>query len=193
MFSSDKSYFSAVATEVDRARGGRKAATRLRRIFLCLGYVFFCTLLAIGFGGCGQFVENQFKTRAVYDAPTSGFRIIIDASGSIPPSADITTNGVWKAVVTPLSSTTAKVVTIHSISNTSAAFAVDSQPAVTVTWGSSSSKLSFGQALVVAGYTSLSDADVAEAAKAIEGAACGSKATLMSGQTKSLTVVEVKF
>jgi hypothetical protein len=135
MFSSDKSYFSAVAAEVDRARGGRKAATRLRRIFLCLGYVFFCTLLAIGFGGCGQFVENQFKTRAVYDAPTSGFRIIIDASGSIPPGADITTNGVWKAVVTPLGSTTAKVVTIHSISKTSAAFAVDSQPAATVHLG----------------------------------------------------------
>jgi hypothetical protein len=55
------------------------------------GYVFFCTLLAIGFGGCGQFVENQFKTKAVYDAPTSGFRIVIDASGSIPPGADITT------------------------------------------------------------------------------------------------------
>jgi hypothetical protein len=84
-------------------------------------------------------------------------------------------------------------VTIHSISKTSAAFAIDSQPAVTVTWGSSSSKLSFRQALVAAGYTSLSDADVADAAKAIEGAACGSKATLMSGQTKSLTVVEVKF
>jgi len=169
MFSSDKSYFSAVAAEVD------------------LGYVFFCTLLAIGFGGCGQFAENQFKTKAVYDARTSGFRIVIDASGSIPPGADIATNGVWKAVVTPLGSTTAKVVTINSISNTSAAFAVDSQPTVTVTWGSSS------QALVPAGYTSLSDADVAEAAKAIEGAACGSKATLMSGQTKSLTVVEVKF
>ena len=193
MFSSDKSYFSAVAAEVDLARGGGKAATRLRRIFLCLGYVFFCTLLAIGFGGCGQFAENQFKTRAVYDAPTSGFRIIIDASGSIPPGADIATNGAWKAMVTPLGSTTAKVVTIHSISKTSAAFAVDSQPAVTVTWGSSSSKLSFRQTLVAAGYTSLSDADVAEAAKAIEGAAFGSKATLMSGQTKSLTVVEVTF
>jgi hypothetical protein len=101
MFSSDKSYFYAVAAEVDLAHDGRKAATRLRRIFLWLGYVFICTLLAIGFGGCGQFAENQFKTKAVYDAPTSGFRIVIDASGSIPLGADIATNGVWKAVVTP--------------------------------------------------------------------------------------------
>jgi hypothetical protein len=69
MFSSDKSYFYAVAAEVDLAHDGRKAATRLRRIFLWLGYVFICTLLAIGFGGCGQFAENQFKTKAVYDAP----------------------------------------------------------------------------------------------------------------------------
>jgi hypothetical protein len=53
MFSSDKSYFSAVAAEVDLAHDGRKAATRLRRIFLWLGYVFICTLLTIGFGGCG--------------------------------------------------------------------------------------------------------------------------------------------
>ena len=167
MFSSDKSYFSAVGAEVDLARSGRKAATRLRKIFLRLGYVFFCTFLTIGFGGCDQFVEIQFETKAVYDAPTSGFRIVIDASGSIPPGADIATDGVWKAVVTPLGSTTAKLVTIHSISNTSAMFAVHSQPAVTVTWGSSSSNLSFRQTLVAAGYTNLSDADVAEAAKAI--------------------------
>jgi hypothetical protein len=193
MFSSNKSYFSAVGTEVDLARSGRKAATRLRKIFLRLGYVFFCALLTIGFGDCDQFVENQFETKAAYDAPTSGFRIVIDASGSIPPGADIATNGVRKTVVTPFGSTTAKVVTIHSISNTLATFAVDSQPAVTVTWGSSSSKLSFRQTLVAAGYTSLSDADVAEAAKAIEGAARGPKATLMSGQTKSLTVVDVKL
>lgn len=184
---------SSFPIKADRKSCKLEGVTCPGQNFFHFGTVVLMALLAISLGGCNQFLPKPFATRATYDAPKSGFRIVIDASGVIAPGADVTDDGVWTAEVSPIGSTNAKTVNIQSAPNTSATVVVDAQDSMSVDWSSRNSESFFRQVLELAGYTNLSDAEIGEAVRAIECAKSGPKATLLPGQTTSLTAVEVNY
>ena len=143
--------------------------------------------------GCDQFVPHKFVTQATYEAPQSEFRIAIDASGVIEAGADAANGGIWKATVHSLGNMRVQSVAVYMVSESSAAFVVDSQDPVPVPWDFRSASTSFRQSLEAAGYTDLSDAELDEVVKAIECARSGPKCTLLPGQTTQLKAVEVSF
>jgi hypothetical protein len=158
----------------------------------CLLSILMFAMIA-AFSGCSQLYGSNFSTGATYHAPTSGFQITISGEGFVPPGADVADKSEWEAVVTPLGSSAGKVITIRAQPDVPVRCIVDSQPAVDLPGGSMVSSGSLRRTLESAGYTNLSEAEIEEAARAIDGVAGGPKVMLLPGQTKSLTVVEATY
>jgi hypothetical protein len=129
--------------------------------------------------------DRPFTTLATYDAPKSGFRLVVDATGIVPPDEDLATGVPAVAIVCPKSSAA------HALR-------IDvSGPKATVTDGAKTTVIpwnapAFTRALIDAGY-SIDAAEIDESLGAVEGVSEGPKATRMPGQTRALAVVNVDF
>ncbi|HEX4517698.1 MAG TPA: hypothetical protein VGH87_16955 [Polyangiaceae bacterium] len=134
---------------------------------------------------CGR-GDRPFTTLATYDAPKSGFRLVVDATGVVPPGEDLT----------PLGVPTVAVFCPKSVGH---ALRVDvAGPHATLTDGAKSSAMPWTAAeltrvLGAAGYAAIDHAEIEEALASINGVSWGPKGTRMPGQTHALGVVKIDF
>src|SRR5512142_1425064 len=142
--------------------------------------LLFLTLLLVA---CRR--DRPFTTLATYDAPKSGFRLIVDATGIVPPDEDLAPGVPTVAIVCPKSSAG------HPLRvdvNGRTAIVTDGAKSTPVAWNAPALR----RALVDAGYAP-DAAEIDESLGAIEGVSYGPKGTRMPGQTRALAVVKVDF
>ncbi len=131
--------------------------------------------------------DRPFTTLAIYDAPKSGFRVFVDATGTVPAGEDLMPVGVPTVAIFCPKSTAGHALRVD-VSN----------PHATVTDGSKSSPIRWRtaeltRALDDAGYTAIDHAEIEEALAAVNGVSWGPKGTRMPGQTHHLDVVNIDF
>jgi hypothetical protein len=137
---------------------------------------------------------RSYATRATYDAPKSGFRMIVDAVGSVPPGEDLGA-GISTVLVCPRGAPSARELRIDLSSASTAPRSVVAHDGTTSTplaWDFKASTASLTRALAGVGFTP-DAAEVEEAVRTIEGVGEGPKGTPMPGQTHALTVVTIDF
>lgn len=129
--------------------------------------------------------DRPWTTIATYDAPKSGFRLVVDASGVVPSGEDVMPVGVpTVAVVCPKSAGHALRVDVGG----SRATVTDGASSSSIKWTVTELEREIG----LAGYTT-DHAEIEEAIASIDGVSLGPKGTRMPGQTHHLDVVKVDF
>lgn len=131
--------------------------------------------------------DRPWTTLATYDAPKSGLRIVVDASGVVPPGEDLMPVGVpTVAIICPKAAGHALRVDVGG----SRATVTDGAAASTgIKWTAKDLEREIG----AAGYASVDHAEIEEAIDSINGVSWGPKGTRMPGQTHHLGVVKVDF
>jgi hypothetical protein len=147
--------------------------------------------LVMALASCAR--SRSFETRATYDAPKTGFRMIVDATGTVPPNEDLGA-GFSTVLVCPraASARELRIDLPPYAPATRSVVAHDGATATTLPWDWKTAAASLTRALASVGYTP-DAAEVEEAVGVIDGVGEGPKATTMPGQTKTLTVVGVDF
>lgn len=131
--------------------------------------------------------DAPFTTLATYDAPKSGFTVVVDAHGVVPADEDLMPVGVPTVAIVCPRTTAGHALRIDV-----------NAPGATVTDGTTSSSIRWKvpdleHALAGAGYLTIDHAEIEETLDVINGVSYGRKGTHMPGQTHHLAVVKVDF
>jgi hypothetical protein len=132
-----------------------------------------------------------FSTTATYDVPALGFRAVVAAHGTVAPGADISEDGVLRAVLLRLGGTTNPVVTLQTTNLPTArtiTYTIGTNAPLTLPWGSIDSIPSLQTVLNQAGFTNPMPAAVEESRNAIEGTSYGPKGTMIGSGTHVVAV-----
>ena len=130
--------------------------------------------------------DRPWTTLATYDAPKSGVRVVVDASGVVPANEDLMPVGVpTVAILCPTSAGHALRVDVSGARAT----VTDGATSSGIKWTAKDLEREIG----AAGYATVDHAEVEEAIDAINGVSWGPKGTRMPGQTHHLGVVKVDF
>jgi hypothetical protein len=143
--------------------------------------------------GCNTTLTGYpFETRAVYQAPHSGFRAEVIGSGRVAAGADLSDSGIGVARFCPASGSGARAATLQLRSGSGfvdweIAGAPGSRGLAAWDWKHSTSSLE--ACLKEAGYPSLDAAELEETVHAIDGVVAGPKGAVQPTQTRSIVVV----
>ncbi len=152
----------------------------------------YIVLVLLLVSGCRS-RDRPFRTYAVYNAPLSGYRLIVFSSGEVRANEDLTGDAQGSAVLCPTSgSARALKVDFGSISSPIGHYEIAGGASGTFVWDDVRGRKELERVLVAAGYPIVAG-DVTESIRVIGGAMEGPKATLVKGQTKSLDVMRVEF
>jgi hypothetical protein len=150
----------------------------------------------LSFGCNSTLTGYPFETRAVYEAPHSGFRVEVIGSGRVAAGADLSNSGIGVARICPASRSGAFAATLQLRSGSGfvdweIAGAPSSSGVAAWDWKDSTS--SFEACLKKAGYPSLDAAELEETVHAIDGVLAGPKATRVATQTRSIVVISTRI
>lgn len=148
--------------------------------------------------GCGD-RGYTFKSAATYDVPRLGFRMTVEATGTVPSGADLSEDGTFTAVLSRLpeagrpfaflSGSQTNLTCRFEKGPTSGSAAASGQA---FPWSSMDAAGSLASILRAAGFTnSVSEPDaLEEAATTLFGPALGPKSTIIAG-TSNIIVIKV--
>jgi hypothetical protein len=150
-------------------------------------------LAPLALGSCNTTATGYpFHSRAVYEAPHSGFRVEVLASGSVAAGADLSSSGSGSARFCPLSGSTAVALTLElkaGAGRVSVELAGTPPAKSTAPWSARDASATLATELGRAGYRHLDRSELEESARAIDGVMAGPKGTLLRGQTRALGVL----
>jgi hypothetical protein len=151
-------------------------------------------LAALAVAGCNTTATGYpFNSRAVYEAPRSGFRFEVLAAGKVAPGADLSDTGSGSVRFCPLPGSSGAALTFALVT---ARGRVDVELAgakTSAAWGSTSSTATLRSELARAGYAPLDAAELEESARAIDGVLSGPKGTVLHGQSRALGVLSTRL
>jgi hypothetical protein len=154
-------------------------------------------LLAAGVLALGCDAGNPFVTAATYEAPVSGFRVHLRATGVVPAGADLADSSTGTVRICPVGAAPGAraPITVRFASPRDATFSIDratvgSAAPATGAWHWSAAELT--ALLAAAGYAEVSPDEARETIRVL-GAVSGPKALVLTGQTTVLTVVATEY
>ncbi len=134
-------------------------------------------------GGCLD-RGYTFATTATYDVPALGFRVEIEASGTVSPGHDLSMDGTVQGVVTRMGIPEKPLVTFQTLGSQANGatdqvirFVAGTNRPIEQPWGGTYSADSLNRMLQSGGFTNVMPAAMEEAKNAIEGAGLGPKST----------------
>ena len=138
---------------------------------------------------------EHFSTTAIYDAPRSGFRVIVHSSGAVAPNQDLATSTSSVAIVCPTKKVGHPVQLDLSPTNaTPRTVSVnDEGKTATLGWDPATRETTMARVLQDAAYPTPDARELAEVGDTIDGVALGPKGTRIAGQTHELVVTSVVF
>lgn len=135
----------------------------------------------------------RFQTTAVYEAPATGYRLEIEAAGSVEAGDDLSERSEGTARISPLGEADRIPLRLtFSESDTLTVQFGDRSPETSTRFRRDRDS-TLHSLLVRAGYERVDAAEVRESARAIDGALAGPKGTTMEGQSEALRVIRVSL
>jgi len=148
----------------------------------------------LALAGCNTTATGYpFHSRAVYEAPRSGFRFEVLASGKVAAGADLSDAGSGSVRFCPLPGTRGAALTFELVTGRSHAEVELGGSKSTAAWGSKSSATTLRTELARAGYAHLDGAELEESARVIDGVLSGPKGTVLHGQSRALGVLSTRL
>src|SRR6185503_13544927 len=160
---------------------------RVSKLAACVVLLASCNTTASGY---------PFSSRAVYEAPRSGFRVEVVASGRVDAGHDTSTSGTGFARLCPSPASPSPSITLTlGHGSGSVAWEIAGTPVATGTaaWDSKSSLKSLEGLLLRAGYGPPDRAELDEMVRAIDGVLLGPKGTTIGGQSRAIGVVSTRL
>lgn len=156
------------------------------------------TAVSIILSGCGlanPWGDRLFETVAVYEAPKSGYRLEVIATGTIKDGADVCDGACeGEAKIVPKEQSAAKRAVRLTIRNYDIVQTmVDELEQGGVKGADAEESKKISNLLLKAGYKQLAPDEIDETVRAIRGAVAGPKGTMMQGQTRHLAVIDIDF
>lgn len=148
----------------------------------------FVLLLA----GCDTTLTGYpFQIEAVYRAPRSDFKVMINTEGRVPAGSD--TSDSYKGVVSVQPYTkNSKKVTLQFNDHEETVYAIGASDTIVEQWGFRIRLDTLRKILLQAGYGDLDENELEETIRVIGGAFSGPKGVILKGQSKYLEVISVE-
>jgi len=154
--------------------------------------VFTGVFLILGVCGCG--FERPLQSEATYQAPKTGYEIMIRATGVVPAGADIVDVPSGSVEIRPFANLKGKKrITLMVKNEKHVIYHYDDGNPSAMEWDFRTRNAVYADLLIRAGYERPDADEVKESLEVMYGVMYGPKSTRLKGQTKFLQVIEVKL
>jgi len=158
-------------------------------IFLMIVLSLFVLML---YGSRTTLTGYNFKINAIYHAPQSGFKLIIDSEGFVKSGSDISDSYKGTVKIEPLNNKgKASKVILTFEDNDDVLYKINSGENQKAKWGFREDLNVFNEILTNASYVKINENEIKESIRAIGGVFSGPKGVILKGQSKHIVAIKV--